>query len=98
MPERKKADKPKSRESQYRSIAEKAGTRLEDCRVLSFVFEFRTGTVMFHFDLMVRKLGYIFFDSWGKYANVVISKDDRNADAIIALAAQNGGQKTMIGL
>ena len=83
-----------TREQQYREILAKDGIRFEDCRVLSFVFEYPIKTELFHYGLMAEKPDYFVFDCWEKYANVVAPKDEPNAAVIIAIASKNGGEKT----
>ena len=84
----------KPRESQYREILAKSGIRIEDCRILSFVFKQEKRPELFHFGLMIHKPVYYLFECWGKYANVVVPKDEQNASIIIGLAKQDGGELT----
>lgn len=93
----KKSNKP-TREQVYREIMEKEGRKWDDCRVLSFVFEYTMKTELFHFDLMVQTPVYFLFDCWEKNANVVVPKDEQNAAEIVAIAEKLGGQKTMANL
>ena len=92
------AYKAKTREQAYREILESRGIRFEDCRVLGFMFEWQMKAELFHFDIMVQKTQYHLFDSWGKYAVVIAPDDEANANAIIGLAENLGGQKTTISM
>lgn len=83
-----------TREQVYREILGKDGIRFEDCRVLSFVFQYPRWAERFHFDLMAQKSVYFLFDSWEKYANVIVPNNEQNAAVIIAIAENNGGEKT----
>lgn len=87
-----------TRKEQYRAILDKAGIRFDDCRVLSFVFQFPRWAERFHFDLMAQKPVYFLFDSWEKNANVIVPNDEQNAVIIIAIAEKNGGKKTTANL
>ena len=88
-----------SREQAYRQILESRGIRFEDCWVLGFMFNGATHNYLFHYELMHKiDLKYHLFDSWGKYAVVIAPDDEANANAIIDLATQNGGQKTTISM
>ena len=87
-----------SREQQYRDILAKDGIRFEDCRVLSFVFEYPIKTELFHYGLMAEKPDYYIFDCWDKNANVVVPKDETNEAHITLIAEQLGGQKTTTNL
>lgn len=84
----------KTRESQYREILAKCGIRIEDCRILSFVFKQERRPELFHFGLMFNDAVYYLFECWGKYANVVVPKDEQNASIIIGLAKRDGGELT----
>lgn len=89
----KKSSK-ESLEQMYRGIIEKKGRKWDDCKVLSFVFKRESQAELFHYGLMNEKPDYFVFDSWERHANVIASKDERNAAVIIAIAAKNGGEKT----
>ena len=87
-----------TREQAYREILAKDGIRFEDCRVLSFVFEYPIKTELFHYGLMAEKPDYYIFDCWDKNANVVVPKDETNDAHITLIAEQLGGQKTTANL
>jgi hypothetical protein len=55
-------------------------------------------TELFHYGLMAEKPDYFLFDCWEKYANVIVPKDEKNADVIIAIAEKDGGEKTIPNL
>ena len=84
-----------TKETEYKLILEKHhGVSPEDCRVLSFVFEYPIKTELFHYGLMAEKPDYYLFDCFDKIANVVVPKDETNEAHIILIAEQFGGQKT----
>lgn len=87
-----------SREQVYREILESRGIRFEDCRMLSFFFSVESWAKLFHYGIMMERVRYHLFDSWGLYAVVIAPDDEANANAIIELATQNGGQKTTISM
>ena len=87
-----------TREQEYRQIMEKDGRRFEDCRVLSFVFEYPMQTELFHYGLMAEKPDYYLFDCWEKNANVIVPADEQNAAVIVGIAEKNGGKKTITNL
>lgn len=76
----------------------KDGIRFEDCRVLSFVFEYPMQTELFHYGLMAEKPAYFLFDCWDNNVNVIVPFDEQNAAVIVAIAEKNGGKKTTTNL
>ena len=83
-----------TRAKQYREILAGIGIRFEDCRILAFTFKQERRPELFHFGLMLHEPRpvYYLFECWGKYANVVVPKDEENAAVIIAIAARDGGE------
>ena len=86
------AAQKKTREAQYRAILAEKGLRLEDCRVLAFVFDYSMKAELFHYGLMAEKPDYYIFDCWDKNANIIVPKDETNAAHITLIAEQLGGQ------
>lgn len=86
------ATKSKTREAQYRAILEDIGLRLEDCRVLAFVFDYSMKAELFHYEIMAEKPDYYIIDCWDKNANVIVPKDETNAAHITLIAEQLGGK------
>lgn len=80
----------------YREIIGKEGRKWDDCKVLAFAFDSLGGPELFHFGLMLHEPRpvYYLFDCWDKYANVIVSKDEKNAAVIVAIAEKDGGEKT----
>lgn len=91
-----KDTKKESREAAYRRILAEGGLRLEDCRVLAFVFEDERKPETFHLWLMLdeRKPQYHIFDCSGKTATVVAPKYTAGEDIITDIARRAGGQQT----
>lgn len=52
------------------------------------------GIELFHFCLMAEMPTYFLFDSWEKYVNIVVPKDELNAAKIVEIAMKQGGEKT----
>ena len=79
----------------YREILERSGIRFEDCNVLAFAFKEEWLPELFHFGLMLHEPRpvYYLFDCWDIYAYVIVPKDEKNSDVIIAIAEKDGGEK-----
>ena len=91
-----KRDSRKARKEQYRAILNAIGVDFDRCDVLAFVFERPLGPQSFHFYLMetLSRPEYHLFDCLGNMAQIVISKDEKIAARIRALAKEVGGTET----
>lgn len=84
-----------TRGDQYREILASYGKRLEDCKVLAFVFDGPGGPEIFHYELMypLRPV-YHLFDCFGNIAQIVVPNDPENEEMAVQLAESCGGEKT----
>ena len=82
-----------SRLEQYGAILERYNTRLEDCQVLCFRFDYPLRAEMFHYGLMAEKPQYFIFDIQEKCATVVVPADEENAAKIASIAERLNGKK-----
>lgn len=84
-----------TRGDQYREILASYGKRLEDCKVLAFVFDGPGGPEIFHYELMypLRPV-YHLFDCFGNIAQIVVPNDTENEEMAVQLAESCGGEKT----
>ena len=83
-----------SRAEQYREILAGIGIHFEDCRVLAFVLKQERRPELFHFGLMLNEPRpvYYLFESWDKYVNVIVPKNEENAAVIISIAKEIGAE------
>lgn len=85
----------KTAEQQYREILESYGRRFEDCKVLAFEFEGKSGTQMFHLEIMNpfrEHPVYHIFDGIENVAQIVIDNTDEDEKAAKQLARLCGGK------
>ena len=82
-----------SRLEQYRAIMERYDTRLEDCKVLCFRFDYTRRAELFHYVLMAERPQYFIFDIQEKCATVVVPADEENAAKIASIAERLNGKK-----
>lgn len=90
------AAKDKSRKQKYQDVLAAHGRRLEDCKLLAFVFGGIDTPAKFHFWLMldVRRPKYYLFDNFENYAQIIAPKDDAAIELIRDIAGRAGGKET----
>lgn len=90
------ATKEKSRKQKYQDVLAAQGRRLEDCKLLAFVFGGSDTPAKFHFGLMldVHRPKYYLFDSFENYAQIIAPKDDAVIELIRDIAGRAGGKET----
>lgn len=90
--------KKKTRSEVYAEVVAGYGYKMEDCKVLHYIFDKSTGPEKFHYAVMLAqpKIPYILFDCEGVEARIIIKNVPAVEAQIIAIVERLGGNPPQV--